>query len=216
MGNKKSLTILFYLLIGLTAGLCFFGLLYTVLRIDSSISGLIFGEKGNPAYLWTYFILTIGTIILFAIDVVLFVRFSRKFGALKNGTKNTTALGSIFAIIASACPVCGSTLLSLLGATSGLALLPFQGLEIKVISFVLMALPIFFIKRQEKKACATYCPKPRDDSFSTSDHGILIVIVAVFVFVGAITFSDIQREPIFSKTFDINDPTLTQGALCKF
>jgi len=216
MENKRSLTILFYSAIGLTAGLCFFWLLYTILRIDSSISGLVFAEKGNSAYLWVYSILTIGTIILFAVDIVLFIRFSRRFGSLKMGTKNTTALGSIFAVLASACPVCGSTLLSLLGATSGLALLPFQGLEIKVISLILMALPIVLIKRQEKKACATYCPKPRDDSFSASDHGMLIVIVAVLVFVGTVIFSDIRHEPIFTKNFDINDPTLTQGALCKF
>ena len=190
--------------------------MYITLRIDSNISGLVFAEKENAGYLWAYFLLTLSTIILFAVDVVLFVKFRRQFGFMNVAEGETTALGSMFAIIASACPICGSTLLSLFGATSGLLLLPFRGLEIKALSFVLMVLPIFLIKRQEKKACKTFCPSPKADYFKESDHGMAIVLVTVSILFTMINISYLKREPIFSKNFNIDDPNITLNALCNF
>lgn len=58
-----------------------------------------------------------------------------------------SGLGGITALIASlGCPSCGAILWSLLGL-SGLSLLPFKGLELKVAALLLLVLTIWFIDR---------------------------------------------------------------------
>lgn len=151
--KTKFLTAVFYGSIGFVASIALFLIFYWSLSLNSSIYSLINNTKSEPVYLWVYAILTFGTIILFGVNVSLFAYRWRKFGfALRSLGKGGTApgFGSLVGIAASACPVCGSTLLSAIGIAGGLAAFPLQGLELKALSFGLMALPIWLTLRELK------------------------------------------------------------------
>jgi len=174
----KYLTKLFYGLIGIASSLVFFLTLYWVLRLDSAITNIITNTYSTPLYFWPYVILTLGAIALFGVNISLLVYRWRKFGPPKLKTEGGAGLGSLFGIAASACPVCGSTLLSVIGIAGGLAAFPLQGLELKALSFGFMALPIWLMRRDFKKLdadCASgVCPVPKDHSFKESDRPWLL------------------------------------------
>ena len=174
----KYLTKLFYGLIGIASSLVFFLILYWVLRLDSAITNIITNTYSTPLYFWPYVILTLGAIALFGVNISLLVYRWRKFGPPKLKTEGGAGLGSLFGIAASACPVCGSTLLSVIGIAGGLAAFPLQGLELKALSFGFMALPIWLMRRDFKKLdadCASgVCPVPKDHSFKESDRPWLL------------------------------------------
>ncbi len=50
--------------------------------------------------------------------------------------------------VASGCPVCGAPVLAVIGLSTGLALLPLQGIEIKLLSIGILALSIRSISRK--------------------------------------------------------------------
>lgn len=50
--------------------------------------------------------------------------------------------------VASGCPVCGAPLLAIIGLSTGLALLPLQGIEVKLLSIGILALSIRRISRK--------------------------------------------------------------------
>lgn len=201
-------TKLFYGLIGIVSSLAFFLVLYWVLRLDSAITNIIVNTYGTPLYFWPYVILTFGAIMLFGINISLFVYRWRKWGLpkLKMGTGG--GVGALFGIAASACPVCGSTLLSAIGIAGGLAAFPLGGLELKVLSFGLLALPIWLTRRDLKKLesdCEKgICPAPRDPSFKNRDAAQLWgLLVFVFLLLN-LTWSWLQTEPIIAKVLSQN------------
>src|SRR3989344_3168937 len=111
----KYLTKLFYGLIGIASSLVFFLTLYWVLRLDSAITNIITNTYSTPLYFWPYVILTLGAIALFGVNISLLVYRWRKFGPPKLKTGAGGGAGTRFGIWGSACPVCGSTLLSAIG-----------------------------------------------------------------------------------------------------
>src|SRR3990167_5329011 len=68
----KYLTKLFYGLIGIVSSLAFFLVLYWVLRLDSAITNVITNTYDTPLYFWPYVVLTLGTIVLFGVNISLF------------------------------------------------------------------------------------------------------------------------------------------------
>lgn len=185
---NKLLNILFYSLIGIISSLGLFLLFYWSLRLNASIDNLIRNFYGVPLYFWPYVILTIGTLILFGINVPLLVYRWRKYGLPKLKGQAGGGLGAVIGVLASACPVCGSTLLSAIGITAGLAAFPFQGLELKALSFGLMLVP-FWLTTNELKLFAKggkTCPIPKDPSFKKKEWPWLVFLLfqaTVFAFV---------------------------------
>lgn len=59
--------------------------------------------------------------------------------------------GTITGVIAAACPTCGAPLLAFFGAPLALMALPFQGLEIKVLSILLLSLSIYLLTESIEK-----------------------------------------------------------------
>ncbi len=171
----KFLTKLFYGLIGIASSLAFFLVLYWVLRLDSAITNVIANTYDTPLYFWPYVVLTLGAIVLFGINISLLVYRWRKFGSPRLKTEAGGGAGTIFGIAASACPVCGSTLLSAIGIAGGLAAFPLGGLELKALSFGLLALPLWLIRRDLKKLetdCASgVCPLPKDHGLQRFNFG---------------------------------------------
>ncbi len=215
----KFLTKLFYGLIGIISSLAFFLVLYWVLRLDSAITNVITNTYSTPLYFWPYVILTLGAIALFGVNISLLVYRWRKFGfALRSFSKGGTAsgFGSIVGIAASACPVCGSTILSAIGIAGGLAAFPLQGLELKALSFGLMALPVWLMRRDLKKLeCGdATCPVPKDHRFKESDRPWLLALLAVVIALSLASWNMLKTEPIIAKAlaqsriFNPNDNTL--------
>lgn len=150
----KILTVLFYVSIGTASSLALFLALYWSLSLNSSITNFISNTIGEPFYFWPYVVLTFGAIVLFGINVPLLVYQIRKVGFSKLKQQAGTGLGSLVGIAASACPICGSTILSAIGIAGGLAVLPLQGLELKAVSFGLMAIPLWLnVKELRKHQC---------------------------------------------------------------
>lgn len=76
--------------------------------------------------------------ILFGINVSLITykfNMSRKLNIKED---SSSVLGLFGGVLASGCPVCGVGLLTLLGVSGGLAVFPFEGLELKVLSIALL------------------------------------------------------------------------------
>lgn len=214
MQNKESqfLTKLFYGTIGLSASLAFFLVLYWSLRLNASINNLITNFVDIPLYFWPYVILTLAAIVLFGISVSLFVYRWRKWGlpSLRQGFKGQGGggLGSLIGIAASACPVCGSTILSAIGIAGGLAAFPLGGLELKALSVGLLALPIWLMQRDLKKMDSDcekgMCPAPRNPLFKDSDSARLwglLVLVALLLNLGWTMF---KTDPALARFLSSN------------
>ncbi len=215
--DRKFLTKLFYGLIGVASSLVFFLALYWVLRLDSAITNVIANTYSTPLYFWPYVILTLGAIALFGVNISLLVYRWRKFGPPKLKTEGGAGLGSLFGIAASACPVCGSTLLSAIGIAGGLAAFPLQGLELKALSFGFMVLPIWLMRRDFKKLeadCASgVCPLPKDHTLKESDRPWLLGLVAIVIALAFVSWNMLKTEPIIAKALsqgivNPNDNTL--------
>lgn len=202
--TNKILTPIFYSSIGIMASLALFLVFYWSLRLNSSITSLILNTLSEPLYFWPYVLLTLGTIILFGINVPLLVYRIRKFGFPKLTTQAGTGIGSLVGIFASACPICGSALLSAIGIAGGLAIFPLQGLELKALSFGLMALPIWLTTRElNRLSCGDEtCPTPRDTSFQERDKPWLIgsvVLIAIFTLAG---WNMLKTDPVVITSVD--------------
>lgn len=184
---KKFLTLLFYVSIGIVASLAIAVLFYWSLRINSSIYSLINNTKSQPVYFWSYLLLTFGTIILFGLNLSFLVYRWRKYGPPQIKEQAAAPFGSFVGVAASTCPVCGSLLLSAIGITGGLAAFPLQGLELKALSFALMAIPLALTIREIKNPTCIdgVCPTPRDTSFRKRDTiwlaslGILLIVLSI-------------------------------------
>ena len=197
--DTKFNTRLFYGLISIAASLAFFLLLYWSLRTNSSIASLIGNTYGKPFYFWPYVIMTFASIILFGINAALFVYRWRKFGLPKLKKQGATGGGSLVAVVASACPICGSTLLAAIGIAGGLAAFPLGGLELKALSVVLLALPIWLTRRDLKKLesdCANgVCPVPQDHSFKEKDRPWLLGLVIAVIVLALTSWSMLKTDP---------------------
>lgn len=220
--EKKSkplgfLNALFYGSIAMSGSLALFLVFYALLRIDSDLGSLISNTKSSPLYLWLYFLLTIGAILLFGVNIALFVYRQRKFNRPKMKRETGSVLGVILGGLASACPICGSSLLLALGITGGLSVFPFKGLEIKAISFALMFLPFWLslkeLKRMKSKIKETgeenvqieikepleNCPLPHDPSFKKKDLFGLISFLAISLIFTLWSYNFLRSDSFFNK-----------------
>lgn len=192
------LTAVFYGSIGYVASITLFLIFYWSLSLNSSIYSLINNTKSEPVYLWLYTILTFGTIILFGVNASLFVYRWRKFGPPRFKVQGGSGLGALVGVAASACPICGSVLLSAIGIAGGLAVFPLQGLELKALSFGLMALPVWLTTRELKTFnCEDEtCPSPRPTSFRAKDKSYLIASLASIVILVFALWNMLKTDPI--------------------
>lgn len=191
----------FYGSIGVAASLALTLLFYWSLRLNSSIASLVSNIAGVPLYFWPYVLLTLGTIVLFGVSVALFVYRWRRFGRPRLWGQTGTGAGALVGFAASACPVCGSAILSALGIAGGLAAFPLQGLELKALSLGFMALPVLLLRRDIRRlACdTTACPMPRDASYQKKDYPWLLGALglsALLLFVG---WSLLKSDPFIVK-----------------
>lgn len=91
--------------------------------------------------------------LLFGVDIAMIVYFLRqKRARLPRGEIAASFGGAASGVVAAGCAACGSfllvTILSFLGASGALALLPLQGGELGLLSIALLLLSIFLIARK--------------------------------------------------------------------
>lgn len=197
-------TKLFYGAIGVASALGLALLFYYVLRIDSTIAMVVANTYDTPLYFWPYMLLTLGTIALFGINVPLLVYRIRRFGMPSFRSQSGTGGGAAFGVLASACPMCGSTILSMLGVAGGLLAFPLDGLELKGLSFALMALPVFLtyrdIKKKEEECADGTCPPANDASYTAEKDGRYLFAALALAIVFAISgWNMLRTDPVMAK-----------------
>ena len=121
---------------------------FTLLTNIISIYGLIHGELIIPETTQIdapLFVLIFS--FLFAISIKLNIDNykSKKCPISKKGTITASAIISLFA---SACPICPSFLLSLLGVTASASLFPFGGYEVKITALAIGAISVYLAAKQ--------------------------------------------------------------------
>ncbi len=186
---------LLYALIGVASALGFALALYWSLRLNSSISTLIANTAQSPLYIWIYGILTLATVILFGVNVSLFVRNWRFFGKPNIKNEAGTTLGGVIGLFASACPTCGSLLLSAIGITSGLLAFPLAGLELKTLALILMSVSVWLSVRTMKKKCHDGTCARAHDIFTDNDKRWIVLLGGVIILFISLGYNSAQSEP---------------------
>ncbi len=117
--------------------------------------------------------------------------------------QGATGFGSLVGFAASACPMCGSTVLAALGIAGGMAAFPLGGLELKALSVALLALPIWLLMRdmqKMKRQCEDgTCPAPKDPSFKEKDRPLLPALLGLLILFGAVGLNLLKDDPAFLK-----------------
>ena len=115
-----------------------------------------------PAYIQNYGILftvttvTLGTAIaiLTGINTSMVICRKQMTGGLGFGKGTTSNICSAFTgAVASGCPICTAPLLGVFGLGGALALLPFQGLELKTIAIVVLGISLYYTSKNVKITC---------------------------------------------------------------
>ncbi len=119
---------------------------FLTLATTTGYSIEIFVMMNGLLYTVLAFLMTAVISLLFGVYVCMV---AYKFKFLKaSGKDNITGVAGLLAgVLSSGCPMCGSAIFGLAGAPLALMALPFQGLEIKALSIVFLAVSIYFLSR---------------------------------------------------------------------
>ncbi len=121
-----------YLIIGL-----FVGLLIGTFFVYHTDTELILGNEGVIYYfLQVFFQLMIS--VLFAIFLPVSLYKYASFSKFDLKENSTSFIGTFFGIIVAGCPACSITLASYIGLAGVISLLPYHGLELKIIGALLL------------------------------------------------------------------------------
>lgn len=142
-----------YALIALGAGIIMASISYylTIINVAFHSFSILVEMDG-----WTFTAVSLGLSLiisaLFGIYIALFI-FRRD---LIKDSKHIKPIlsgigGTITGVIAAACPTCGAPMLAFFGAPLALMALPFQGLEIKVLSILLLSLSVYLLTESIEK-----------------------------------------------------------------
>jgi len=157
---KKVFQSPFYWFLAIDGALAL-GLLYWWLLSKTTTWVTFYSMYGNvPLYFWPYVLLTLISMALFGMSLAV-ATYSWQRSKLKNlnlKDQGGMAFGTAFGALAAACPVCGSFLLSAIGIAGGVALLPFKGLELKLLSAGFFGFALFLsIEKLSKAAACEVC-----------------------------------------------------------
>jgi len=189
-----------YALIGIITGVGLFLIYYWLLLQTSTMTAFYYNTRIDVLYVWTYVLTTIATVILFGVNVALAVYLFRRTKRLTMKDQSGTVLGGTVGAFAAACPVCGAFLLSLIGVSGGLASLPFNGLELKVASLLLIIISLWLIARRIRNPqCKDgTCPAPEVAYYTTKDWPLFISLTFLLVTLVWIGWGMLRAEPFIA------------------
>lgn len=156
-----------YALIALTAAIIMAGFSYYLTIVNVAFhSFAILLQMDGPLFTTISFALSLTISVLFGIYLALLIfrrdlikdnknslpRTEPPSGSGTGAKINFPGLGGTVAgVLAAACPTCGAPLFALFGAPLALMALPFQGLEIKVLSILLLFLSVYLLAESIEK-----------------------------------------------------------------
>lgn len=110
-------------------------------------------HNNSLAFVITTLVLSffISTFLALNLTLIIYQFINAKRLGYKEGSVAST--GGFFGAIASGCPVCGSTLLSIFGLSGFLAVLPLKGIEIKALSLGLLLFSTHLTTKQIHNRC---------------------------------------------------------------
>ncbi|MBW3590478.1 MAG: hypothetical protein KY393_01280 [Actinobacteria bacterium] len=160
---------------------------YGLLSRVSDFGRLADSMSTEPAYLAAVLTLMPLSFGLFGLNFGVLLTLRR--AKLRSRAQAGNAVGAATGAFAAGCPLCGAYLLTLLGVSSGLAALPFGGLELWVAAAGVMA---FTLSRslaalracsgsQDVGACATAAPSKRRDVVGLTVAAVLIASVLAWM-----------------------------------
>lgn len=134
-----------------------FGLLHYFLSLSLLQEHFSVVANAMPLYLGTSLALSVIVAGLAGINISLIVykiKGARNINLKKSS--GSTVAGSAFAAFTPGCPACTTPLAVILGAVGGFAILPLQGLELKLISIGALVFAMFWITRglQQPSCCS--------------------------------------------------------------
>lgn len=142
-----------YALIALGAGIIMASISYYLTIINVAFHNFFILIQMDG---WTFTVISLGLSLvisaLFGIYIALFIfrhdliKDSKHIKPILSGIG-----GTITGVIAAACPTCGAPMLAFFGAPLALMALPFQGLEIKVLSILLLSLSVYLLTESIEK-----------------------------------------------------------------
>lgn len=142
-----------YGLIALGAGIIMAALSYYLTIVNVAFHSFsILVQMDGPSFVAVSLGLSLIISALFGIYLGLFIF---RHGLIKN-SKNAKPIisgigGTVAGVIAAACPSCGAPILAFFGAPLALMALPFQGLEIKALSILLLLLSVYLLAESIEK-----------------------------------------------------------------
>jgi len=107
-----------------------------LLYIISNVSMLFYMD--SLFYILSSLGMSILIVVLFGVNLALIIykfNLSKKIGLKED---SSSIFGIVGGALGSGCPICGVTILGLIGVSGGLAILPFRGLELKILSLGLL------------------------------------------------------------------------------
>jgi hypothetical protein len=198
---SKGVTYTYYFFVGLTASVLLLDIFYWSLNRNTSLAGLLVHNQEFPYYFVTYIFLNLLISVLFGINISFLIYRWRKFGSPFTLKASGSGIGAILGIIASSCPVCGTTILSTIGVMSGLSVMPFDGLEIKFISILFLLIPLFLMWKDTKKTTecnSSICVKAKNHYLSPNQKHYAFVATIVFIITFLANIWFIGQDPIFT------------------
>jgi len=136
----------FFLVFSVVSILVFVILSFLTLATTTDYSIEIFVMMNGFMYaVLTFFLFAIIALLMGIYTSLLAYKFSFNKSNLK--VTGPGVLGFFTGIIGTGCPMCGALVLGYIGAPLALFFLPFKGLELRILSIVLLAASVFLIAR---------------------------------------------------------------------
>ena len=124
-------------MIGVISGISL-GILHYFLTLEMALSHMTTEMELLPMYMTASITLTIIVAVLAGINIAL-VAYNIKTQRNKNMKNGTSAiLGGALTAFTPGCPACTTSLSAVLGIVGGLAIFPLQGLELKLVSYLVL------------------------------------------------------------------------------
>lgn len=198
--KKNAATTLFYTSIGIFSSFLLFLIFYWHFRQTTNLAKLLSHTYELPYFAPVYIVLTILIGALFGINMALLVYRWRTYGSPFRLKDSGNGVGAVLGILASSCPVCGTTILSTIGVVGGLSSLPLQGLELKAVAVVLMAASLYLMLRDLRRMkCHTdTCPTHRDHTIKPHEHVYVWATSISALVILSVNIGIIQSDPVFA------------------
>lgn len=91
--------------------------------------------------------------LLSGVTITMIIYQLKNFGDVKPKSGVVEIFGIFSGALAASCPACAVTLISLIGLSGGLAVLPFHGLEFSLLALVLLTFSLFMISKGLVEEC---------------------------------------------------------------